>query len=218
MGMIIVIVYALIAVFAWVVAPYSPIEQHVKDRLQPPWSENYVLGTDEFGRDILSRLMHGATNSLRVAVTAVVVAGAIGTITGTVSAYVGGITDMVLMRGMDLIFAFPAILLALFVSAALGPRTLQYRDRHLDCLSADLRPCSARLGVIYQGNGFCRSVALFGRDSVAIDTRPHFAQRARAFYRASESGFVVGDVDRSQFKFFGSRHRAARAVVGIDAQ
>jgi len=121
LGMIIVIIYMLIAVFAWAVAPYSPIEQHVKDRLQPPWSEKYMLGTDEFGRDILSRLMHGATNSLRVAVTAVVVAGTIGTLAGTVSAYAGGVTDIVLMRGMDLIFAFPAILLALFISAALGP-------------------------------------------------------------------------------------------------
>ncbi len=120
-GMVIVIAYALIAIFAWGVAPYSPIEQHVKDRLQPPWSEKYIFGTDEFGRDILSRLMHGATNSLRVAVTAVTVAGVIGTIAGTVSAYVGGITDIVLMRLMDLVFAFPAILLALFVSAALGP-------------------------------------------------------------------------------------------------
>lgn len=120
-GMLIVIVYILIAAFAWAISPFSPIEQHVKDRLQPMGTQNYPLGTDEFGRDILSRLMHGATNSLRVAVTAVAVAGVIGTLAGTVSAYVGGVTDLVVMRGMDLIFAFPAILLALFISAALGP-------------------------------------------------------------------------------------------------
>jgi peptide/nickel transport system permease protein len=119
-GLIIVVVYLFIALAAPWIAPYSPIAQHSKDRLQPPTS-TYLFGTDEFGRDILSRLMNGATNSLRVALVSVAVSGVLGTITGILSGFLGGWVENILMRLMDLIFAFPAILLALSISAALGP-------------------------------------------------------------------------------------------------
>jgi peptide/nickel transport system permease protein len=121
-GLVIIIGFMFIAVFASVLAPYSPIEQHPKDRLQSP-SAQYWLGTDEFGRDQLSRLMHGATHSLTVALLSVSVSFILGTLIGVFSGYLGGWTDNVVMRGADLLFAFPAILLALFVSAALGPGT-----------------------------------------------------------------------------------------------
>lgn len=119
-GLCLVVVYVVVAVFAGALAPYSPIEQHPKDRLQPP-SATYLLGTDEFGRDILSRLMHGATNSLRVAVLAVAVACLVGTSLGMVAGYAAGLADSLIMRFMDLFFAFPAVLLALSIVAALGP-------------------------------------------------------------------------------------------------
>jgi peptide/nickel transport system permease protein len=121
-GLILVVIYVGVALFANVLAPYSPIDQHPKDRLQPPGS-TYLLGTDEFGRDILSRLMHGATNSLRVAVLSVAMAGLLGIILGMVAGYAGGLPDNIIMRVMDLFFAFPAILLALSVVTALGPGT-----------------------------------------------------------------------------------------------
>jgi peptide/nickel transport system permease protein len=121
-GLVIILGFMFIAVFASVLAPYSPIEQHPKDRLQSP-SAQYWLGTDEFGRDQLSRLMHGATHSLTVALLSVSVSFILGTLIGVFSGYLGGWTDNVVMRGADLLFAFPAILLALFVSAALGPGT-----------------------------------------------------------------------------------------------
>ncbi len=119
-GLFLVVVYVAVALFAGIVAPYSPIEQHPKDRLQEP-SSTYVLGTDEFGRDILSRLMHGATNSLRVALISVALACVLGTGLGMVAGYAGGLFDNIIMRVMDLFFAFPAILLALSIVAALGP-------------------------------------------------------------------------------------------------
>ena len=119
-GLTLVLVYVIVALFASVLAPYSPIEQHPKDRLQAPGA-TYWLGTDEFGRDILSRLMHGATNSLRVAILAVAFACAFGTALGMIAGYTGGLFDNVIMRVMDLFFAFPAILLALTIVAALGP-------------------------------------------------------------------------------------------------
>lgn len=121
-GLVIIVSFLIIAVFASVLAPYSPIEQHPKDRLQPP-SRQYLLGTDEFGRDQLSRLMHGATHSLTVALLSVSVSFAVGTLLGSFSGYLGGWTDNVIMRGADLLFAFPAILLALFIAAVLGPGT-----------------------------------------------------------------------------------------------
>lgn len=120
LGLVLVVVYVTVALFAAFLAPYSPIEQHPKDRLQEP-SSSYVLGTDEFGRDILSRLMHGATNSLRVALVSVTIACILGTGLGMIAGYAGGLFDNIIMRVMDLFFAFPAILLALSIVAALGP-------------------------------------------------------------------------------------------------
>ncbi len=119
-GLVLVTVYLLVALFATVLAPYSPTEQHAPDRLQEP-NAKYLLGTDEFGRDILSRLMHGATNSLRIALLAVTLATLAGTTIGMLSGYAGGVVDNAMMRVMDLFFAFPAILLALSIVAALGP-------------------------------------------------------------------------------------------------
>jgi peptide/nickel transport system permease protein len=119
-GLFLVVLYVVVAVFAPLIAPYSPIDQHAKDRLQEPTAK-YLLGTDEFGRDILSRLMHGATNSLRISLLSVAVACMLGTALGLTGGYVGGLVDNVIMRIMDLFFAFPAILLALTIVAALGP-------------------------------------------------------------------------------------------------
>lgn len=119
-GLALVAAYLIVALFAGALAPYSPTEQHAPDRLQEP-NAKYLLGTDEFGRDILSRLMHGATNSLRIALLAVALATLVGTTIGMLSGYAGGWADNAVMRVMDLFFAFPAILLALSIVAALGP-------------------------------------------------------------------------------------------------
>ncbi len=121
-GFAIILVVVLVAVFAGVLAPYSPIAQHPKERLQPP-GQQYWLGTDEFGRDQLSRLMHGATHSMTVALVSVSISFILGTIIGAFSGYFGGWIDNIVMRGADLLFAFPAILLALTIAAALGPGT-----------------------------------------------------------------------------------------------
>jgi peptide/nickel transport system permease protein len=121
-GLAVILFFLIIAIFAPLLAPFSPIEQHPKDRLQPP-SRQYWLGTDEFGRDHLSRLMYGATHSLTIALLSVSISFGLGTLIGTFSGYFGGWTDNLVMRGADLLFAFPAILLALAIAAALGPGT-----------------------------------------------------------------------------------------------
>jgi len=119
-GLTLVGLYLFAALFAGRLAPYPPVEQHPVDRLQPP-NATYLLGSDEFGRDMFSRLIHGATNSLFVAVLSVAVATVAGSTIVAVAAYPGGWIDQVIMRLVDLLFAFPAILLALSIAAALGP-------------------------------------------------------------------------------------------------
>lgn len=119
-GLIIVTLYVGVAIIGALQAtPYPYNEQHPRERLSEPGQE-YRLGTDIFGRDILSRIMRGATNSLYVSLLSVALSGTVGTLIGTVSAYIGGLFDNIMMRIMDIFFAFPAILLALLVVTVLG--------------------------------------------------------------------------------------------------
>ncbi|MEQ4209286.1 ABC transporter permease [Actinopolymorpha sp. B17G11] len=101
------------------VTPYDPIAQHPVDRLTGP-SPAYWFGTDQFGRDIASRVFAGIGSSLRVAVLSVGLAGLLGSVAGVASGYAGGVWDQVAGRVSDVLFAFPATLLALAVIAALG--------------------------------------------------------------------------------------------------
>ncbi|MCM2398336.1 ABC transporter permease [Rhizobium sp. S95] len=122
LGLGIIIALLLVAVFADVLAPHSPIQGDLRGaRLLPPGSEGYLLGTDDQGRDILSRLIHGSRLTLFVVVLVAIIAAPIGLIVGTVSGYAGGWVDGVLMRITDIFLAFPKLVLALALVAALGP-------------------------------------------------------------------------------------------------
>jgi peptide/nickel transport system permease protein len=114
-------VIVLAAVFAEAIAPYGPNEQDITTRLRPPDLGAHVLGTDEVGRDILSRLIYGARISLLVGVIAVAVSCPVGVLVGIVAGYTGRRTDDVLMRITDVQLAIPTILLAIAVVAVLGP-------------------------------------------------------------------------------------------------
>jgi peptide/nickel transport system permease protein len=111
----------LAAVFAERLSPYGPNEQDILKRLQPPGIPGHVLGTDEVGRDILSRLIHGARISLLIGVIAVGVSCPLGVVVGLVAGYAGRRTDDVLMHVTDIQLAIPTILLAIAVVAVLGP-------------------------------------------------------------------------------------------------
>jgi peptide/nickel transport system permease protein len=101
-------------------APHDPYQQNLADRLHPP-SSAYPFGTDQLGRDLLSRLMVGARISLSIAVLVVTISLTIGTVVGLVSGFLGGWTDEALMRLVDVVLAFPGLLLALVVAGILGP-------------------------------------------------------------------------------------------------
>lgn len=112
--------FLLLAALAPWAAPYDPLEQDLYNRLSPP-SMTHPFGTDDFGRDILSRVIYGTRISLRIGVAAVMIALVAGTVIGLVAGYYGGALDQVLMRLMDLLLAFPSILLAIGIVAILGP-------------------------------------------------------------------------------------------------
>ncbi|HML25032.1 MAG TPA: ABC transporter permease, partial [Aggregatilinea sp.] len=119
-GLVLVILFLVTALIgALGITPYDPIEQHRIDRLQDP-SSTYWLGTDLYGRDVASRIISGATNSLHVALFSVALSGVVGTLLGALAGFVGGMLDNVLMRVMDVFFAFPSILLALLIVVVLG--------------------------------------------------------------------------------------------------
>lgn len=125
-GLIIVAGFVLMAFFAPLLSPHDPVEISLYDQLKPPvWadggSDKNILGTDDLGRDILSRIIYGARVSLIVAFVSVGLAFAFGTLLGSISGYYKGALDNVIMRIMDIILAFPYLLLAIVVVAYLGP-------------------------------------------------------------------------------------------------
>lgn len=120
LGVSIVTLFVIVAILGGAgLTPYPPAQQFGRDRLTAP-NERYLLGTDLFGRDVASRLMQGAWNSLRAAVIAVLIAGTLGTLIGVTAGFIGGALDTLIMRVMDVFFAFPALLLALLIIAVLG--------------------------------------------------------------------------------------------------
>src|SRR5688500_2961848 len=118
-GLAVIVLMILAAVFARWVAPYDPLTVDYAGILAPP-SRDHWLGTDNFGRDVLSRIIYGAQTALAVGFLSSLIGSTLGAIIGVASAYFGGRTDMVIQRFMDIILAFPIIVLALAVVAVLG--------------------------------------------------------------------------------------------------
>jgi peptide/nickel transport system permease protein len=119
LGMAIVLIMILMAIFAPLVAPYGPLSQELSNRLQPP-GKQHLMGTDKYGRDILSRVVWGTRVSLQVGVIAVGIGASLGTIIGLISGYFGGVVDNILMRFMEILLTLPMLVLALVMVALLG--------------------------------------------------------------------------------------------------
>mgnify|MGYP000893572637 CR=1 FL=1 len=119
LGAVIVVLVVLTAIFADVLAPFDPTSQ-LAQPLQPPGGA-YRLGSDELGRDVLSRVIHGARVSLYVGIVSVAIALVSGSILGLLAGYYGGKIDMTIMRVMDVLFGLPAIVLAIAITSVLGP-------------------------------------------------------------------------------------------------
>ena len=137
-GVLILLVF--VALLAPLLAPQDPLAQDLYGRLQAP-SLEHPFGTDDFGRDILSRIIYGARISLRIGLVAITAALAVGTVLGLLAGYWGGAIDTLIMRIMDLLLAFPSILLAIAVVAVTGPGI----DNAIMAVSVVLIPQFARL-------------------------------------------------------------------------
>jgi peptide/nickel transport system permease protein len=158
-GAVIVIGCILVAALASLIAPYAPDEVQARLRLLPP-SERFLLGTDEFGRDLLSRIIFGSRISLQVGVISVGLALALGSALGLAAGFYGGATDHIVMRVMDVLFAFPAILLAIGIMAMLG---------------ASITNAMIAIGIVY-----APSFARLARASVLSLREEEFVEAARA--------------------------------------
>lgn len=119
-GLWMVSLFVIVALTARWIAPYDPIEQNMHIMLQQP-SLSHPFGTDEFGRDILSRILYGSQISLMIGIVGVLISILFGVALGTLGGYFGGPTDSLIMRSMDVLMAFPSFLLALAIVSVLGP-------------------------------------------------------------------------------------------------
>lgn len=120
-GLIIIILFVLVGIFAPLLAPMDPLEQNIAMRKTAPFQSAYILGTDDLGRDMLSRLIYGARISMIIGVISVGISLVFGVAIGLISAYFGGLVDGIIMRLVDVMLAFPYILLTIVIVAVLGP-------------------------------------------------------------------------------------------------
>ncbi|MGI6854926.1 nickel transporter permease [Mesorhizobium sp. 1B3] len=121
LGLVIILLLLMMAAFAPLIATDDPNAQNLADRLREPGWQGHLLGTDELGRDIWSRIVYGARTTLYIVVLVTVTAPVFGLVVGTVAGYLGGWTERILMRLTDIFLAFPRLILALAFVAALGP-------------------------------------------------------------------------------------------------
>ncbi|MGH2372288.1 MAG: ABC transporter permease [bacterium] len=119
-GLVVVVVIVVSAALAPWIAPRDPLQQRLLERLKGPGTPGHPLGTDNFGRDLFARLVYGARVSILVGVVSVAIAAALGSLAGLLGGYYGGVLDQVLMRTVDVLMAFPLILLAIAIVAFLG--------------------------------------------------------------------------------------------------
>lgn len=170
-GFGILVFLLLVAAFAPVIAPADPFVQDLAGRLQPPWSEGHLLGTDSLGRDILSRLIYGARITLYIVTLVALIAPIAGLLVGTIAGYTGGWVDAVLMRITDIFLAFPRLVLALAFVAALGAGI----ENAVLAISLTAWPPYARIAraetLTIRGSDYIAAVKLQGAGPLRIITK-----------------------------------------------
>lgn len=164
---LLVLLQVVVSLFAGLIAPYDPVAQAVDARMAAP-SADYWLGTDKFGRDVLSRIIHGYRSSLGIAFSAVFIALLIGGTLGTWAGYKGGWVDRLVMRLADVLFAFPIILLAIGVIAILGTTTVST----IIAIAVVYSPIFARLlrgpTLVLRGADYVYAARSFGASDLRI--------------------------------------------------
>ena len=205
-GGLIVLVLVLMAIFAPLIAPYDPYAINVKDRLQPP-SLTYPFGTDDLGRDLFSRIIYGARTTIQTGVVVVFIAASLGSLIGLISGYYGGVVDLVIMRVIDIMLAFPYILLALAIVATLGP-SLHYA---LSAIGLAYVPGWARF---VRGNVLTVGKQEYVTAALATGTRPRRIIRRHVLPNVLSSIIVLASLDFPAAVL----STAALSYVGLGAQ
>lgn len=174
-GMIILTIVVLLAIFADVLYDYQTncVKQKILERLLPPFSSGHLLGTDDLGRDIAARLIHGARYSLSISFSSVMLSMLLGGFLGAVAGYYGGMLDNVIMRVVDIMMAIPMTMLAIIIVAVLGPSIVNM----VIALTISQIPSFARV---------VRGSVLTVRDT-------EFVEAARTI-GARDSAIIIGDV------------------------
>jgi len=169
-GSVIAIIIIIIAIVAPWISPYDPLEQDVFHRLTPP-ERSHLLGTDEYGRDVLSRLIWGTRISLSVGILSIMLGLIIGTVMGMVAGYKGGIIDTGIMRMVDVLLAFPTLITGIMVAALLGPGL----DKLIITIGIVFAPRFARLAygptLAVKEREYVFSARVIGASSFRIITR-----------------------------------------------
>ena len=212
-GTAIIALFILVAIFAPLLAPYDPIAQNLKISLQQPSAQHW-LGTDNLGRDALSRLIFGSRISLLVGIVAVTIAGAIGITLGMVAGYFGGWINTVIMRFIDALLALPPIVLMLAITAVLGGGLINV----LIGIGIGMMPTYCRLmcGQILalKSNDYVTAARLVGGQPCPYHVPAPFTQclspSAGADYH--EPGYC--HYDGSFLKLSGNRHQSAYPHLG----
>ena len=167
-GLVIVSFVILVGVFAPVISPHDPNAIDVLNKYAPPLSEGHILGTDELGRDLLSRLIYGARMSIVVAIGATALGGLLGALLGLISGYIGGAVDAVIMRIMDGMFAFPFILLSILLVTILGSGVFNV----ILAIAIGNVPSFARIVrskvIVTKNEEYCNAERVLGASSLSI--------------------------------------------------
>lgn len=170
-GAILILTLVLTALFAPILAPSDPYAQDLANRLKAPLTNGYLLGSDELGRDILSRIIYGAGTTLYIVLLVTITAPVAGLLVGTVAGYTGGWLDIVLMRITDIFLAFPKLILALAFVAALGAGI----ENAVLAIALTAWPPYARLAraetLTIRGNDYIAAIRLQGAGPIRIITR-----------------------------------------------
>ena len=216
LGVILLIVLA--AIFAPYVAPADPYRGSMLRRLRPIGFPGYPLGTDELGRDMLTRLIYGGRLSLFMGVMPVLLAFCIGSAIGIFAGYVGGRINTIVMRIIDVFFAFPSVLLAIALSGALGAGILN----SIVSLTIVFMPQIARVAEAVttqiRTRDYVEAARVSGADAVHDRARPRARQRARPDLRLRDQPDQRVDDPGLRPVVPRPRHQAARARMGPDAQ
>lgn len=193
----------LIAVFSPLIAPYSPTEMNTPNRFAPPGSPGHVLGTDEFGRDVLSRIIFGSRVSLLVAAVSVSLATLVGGGVGLIAGFVGGQLDNFLMRIVDVIFAIPALMVALGVVGLLGPSAKSV----MIALGVAYAPLFARVVrsavVGIRGQGYIEAARAMGASSWRILRQDVIPNVLPVFMVQATASLAWGILDEASLGFLG---------------